>query len=131
MIKRILTKKIGNKRKQFQGYRCKSGSVIFAFRFTLNFAYSPFLPLALQVDQLKMGSVDLKTLANAYPDLTDDERQLLADIRRFDRIQGAFSYIIFMQVLTNIFTFLSLDYLESIMGHVSFHNLFYLTRLTY
>ena len=29
-----------------------------------------------------MGSVDLKTLANAYPDLTDDERQLLADIRR-------------------------------------------------
>ncbi|XP_023344069.1 cytohesin-1 [Eurytemora carolleeae] len=34
------------------------------------------------VDQLKMGSVDLKTLANAYPDLTNDERQLLADIRR-------------------------------------------------
>ena len=88
------------------------------------------LSLALQVDQLKMGSVDLKTLANAYPDLTNDERQLLADIRRFDRIQGASSYIIFMRVLTNIITSLSSYYLESIINNVSFHSLSYLTFLT-
>ena len=30
-----------------------------------------------------MSVVDLEALASAYPDLTKEERQLLADIRRY------------------------------------------------
>jgi hypothetical protein len=33
-------------------------------------------------DMMKMSVIDLGSLAAAYPDLTQEERQLLADIRR-------------------------------------------------
>ena len=60
--------------------------------------------LKLQESVMKMGSIDAAALSSAYPDLTNDERKLLADIRRSDSIEDRLKILLSkVQVSSNIY----------------------------